>query len=228
VSDAVRRALASDYLFAEQKLVAIPHGVDLDEFRPDPARRASARAAWGIPADAFVFGSVRRFVREKGLDVLIEAFAQLSSDSSRDMRLVLVGEGPERDALASLAERLGVGRTVVFAGFDPAPWTLYPGFDVFVIPSRIEALGVVVVEAMACQCLVIASRVGGIPEMVPDPEIGTLVPADDVGALADAMRRTLTMNADERAQSVCRARQHVAEHFDMHKQSGKIAALLTP
>jgi glycosyltransferase involved in cell wall biosynthesis len=228
VSDAVRRALATDYLFAERKLVPIPHGVDLEQFRPDVSRRNAARAAWGIPDGAFVFGSVRRFVRDKGLDVLIEAFAQLASDSADDLRLVLVGEGPEREALSSLAERLGVAKSVVFAGFDPSPWTLYPALDVFVIPSRIEALGVVVIEAMACQCLLIASRVGGIPEMVPDPSLGTLVPPDDAGALAAAMRQALAMDAATRSATLARARAHVAEHFDMHKQSAKIAALLAP
>jgi glycosyltransferase involved in cell wall biosynthesis len=227
VSDAALQALASDYGFSKRKLVTIRHGVDVQRFRPDPALRAGAREVWGIPENAFVFGTVRRFVHDKGLDVLIEAFAQLRSETDADVRLVLIGDGPERDALVSLAKRLGVDETVVFPGFTPSPWTVYPGFDVFVIPSRIEALGVVVIEAMASACFVIASRVGGIPEMISDPSLGTLVPPEDPAALCQAMEAALRLPSSDMAQHLRRARQHVSDNFHLETQSMKIAALLT-
>jgi glycosyltransferase involved in cell wall biosynthesis len=227
VSDSARDALATDYGFSMRKLVTIRHGIDLDQFRPDPEMRARARAAWGVPDGAFVFGTVRRFVHEKGIDVLVDAFAALRKAASRDVRLVLIGEGPEQGALQELAERHGVADAVVFPGFTLTPWTAYPGLDVFVIPSRIEALGVVVVEAMASGCFVIASRVGGIPEMVSDSSLGTLVPAGDPPALAAAMRHTLDIGPDVMAAHLEHARRHVADHFNLRVQSMRIADVMT-
>lgn len=226
VSDAARLALATDYGFSTRKLVTIRHGVDVEKFRPDAAARKNAREAWGVPEHAFVFGSVRRFIHEKGLDVLIEAFARLQSKTDRDVRLVLVGDGPDRDALSALAAQLGVSKSVVFPGFTPSPWTVYPGFDVFVIPSRIEALGVVVLEAMASGCFVIASRVGGIPEMVSDLSLGTLVSPDDAVALTNAMEAVLAMDSEDMARHLQHARQHVIDNFHLETQSMRIASLL--
>ncbi len=227
VSDSARDMLAADYGFSRAKLVTVRHGIDLEQFRADPALRARARADWRVPADAFVFGTVRRFVYEKGIDVLVEAFALTRKQTSRDVRLVLIGEGPELESLKGLAERLGVADAVVFPGFTQTPWTAYPGFDVFVIPSRIEALGVVVVEAMASGCFVIASKVGGIPEMVSDPSLGILVPAGDPPALSAAMRQTLNMSPADMAAHVDLARRHVGEDFNLQTQCLRIADLMT-
>jgi glycosyltransferase involved in cell wall biosynthesis len=226
VSDSTRDALAADYGFSPRKLVTIRHGIDLEQFRPDPAIRSRARATWDIPDDAFIFGTVRRFIYEKGIDVLIEGFATLRRQTTRDVRLVLIGEGPEQAALQELAERLGVGDSVVFPGFTQTPWTAYPGLDVVVVPSRIEALGVVVVEAMASGCFVIGSRVGGIPEMVSDASLGILVPADDPPALSGAMHESLNLGRDEMAAYVAHARRHVGEHFNLHRQCMRIAELM--
>jgi len=227
VSDAVRRALMTDYGFPGRKLVTIRHGIDLERFRPDEKGRDDIRRQWGIPPDAFVFGSVRRFVREKGLDVLIEAFARLMAEAPDcSARVVLVGEGPEERALASLAERLGVSSRVIFAGFSASPWTAYPGFDVFVIPSRIEALGVVVLEAMASGCNVIGSAVGGIPEMISEAALGTLVPPDDPVGLASAMKDMMLQDRQTRILQRRATRQHVTDHFSLRARCMDIASLL--
>jgi glycosyltransferase involved in cell wall biosynthesis len=120
VSDAVKHALAADYSFPERKLVTIHHGVD-GRFRHDPEKRRQVRRAWGVPDDAFVFGSIRRFVWDKGLDLAVEAFATLMSRQPEcNARLVLIGDGSQQQVLASLAERLGVKDSVIFPGFTPA------------------------------------------------------------------------------------------------------------
>jgi glycosyltransferase involved in cell wall biosynthesis len=227
VSDSVRRALASQYGFAERRLVTIRHGIDLDRFRPDPDRRRSARRAWGVPPDSIVFGSVRRFVPDKGLDVAIDAFATaLASSRDKPLHLILVGEGPEQAALEQQADRLGVSQYVKFVGFSTSPWELYPGFDTFLLPSRVEALGVVALEAMACGCEVIGSNVGGIPEMISDETVGTLVSPGDSAQLAKAMLRSVARNQDERTALLQRARDHVAHGFERRAQCLRIAALL--
>jgi glycosyltransferase involved in cell wall biosynthesis len=227
VSDSVRHALASQYGFAQRRLVTIRHGIDLDRFRPDSDRRRNARRSWGVPPDSVVFGSVRRFVPDKGLDVAIDAFATaLASYRDRPLHLILVGEGPEQAALQQQAERLGVSQYVKFVGFSTSPWELYPGFDTFLLPSRVEALGVVALEAMACGCEVIGSNVGGIPEMISDDTVGTLVAPGDAAQLANAMLRSIGRTQDERTALVQRARDHVAHGFERRAQCLRIASLL--
>jgi glycosyltransferase involved in cell wall biosynthesis len=229
VSDSVRDRLASMYGFPRSRLTTVRHGVDVNRFRPDTARRQTALEAWGIPPQPapFVFGSMRRLVAEKGLDVAIEAFAKtVAACSSRSLYLVIVGDGPERSALERLAVQLGVGDRVRFPGFSNVPWELYPAFDVFLLPSRIEALGVVALEAMACDCEVIGSNVGGIPEMISDPSLGTLVPAGNAVEWATAMTRAVQRPTAERTALLARAREHVRQNFDRRSQYLQIASLL--
>jgi mannosyltransferase len=115
---------------------------------------------------------------------------------------------------------------VKFPGFTNTAWDVYPAFDVFLLPSRVEALGVVALEAMACDCEVIGSDVGGIPEMISDPSLGTLVPAGDSAQWATAMVRAIRRAPTERSALVQRARMHVTENFERRAQYLKIASLL--
>jgi glycosyltransferase involved in cell wall biosynthesis len=139
---------------------------------------------------------------------------------------VLIGEGPERESLVRLADSLGVGARVRIEPYNPTPWEVYPAFDTFVMPSRIEALGVAVIEAMAAGCYVIASRVGGIPEMIPNPAIGILVEPDDVSALSAAMDDCVRQASALRRVVGQAARAHVETHFEMRQQYRRIADLL--
>ena len=133
-----------------------------------------------------VIGSVGRLSHEKGHDVMLRALAALP-----DVTGVLVGDGPDRSSLEALARELGLGDRLIMPGWqaDPRPWL--PTFDVFVMPSRLEALGLAMIEAMLASRPVAASSVGGIPEVVRDGETGILVPPDDPAALADALRLML-------------------------------------
>jgi glycosyltransferase involved in cell wall biosynthesis len=227
VSDSVRHQLASNYAFPPRRLVTIRNGVDADRFRPNPQVRQSVRRSWGVPDDAFVFGSVARLSRQKALDIAIEAFSHVSARSpDRSLRLVLVGEGDERANLSALIERLNLGDRVVLPGFASNPADVYQGLDVFLIPSRFEGLPFALVEAMASSCLIIGTPVGGIPEAVPDGRVGTLVPAQDSFALADAMVRALTLDPSARAAQSIAARQHVIDNFDLRRNCNKIISLL--
>ena len=137
-----------------------------------------------------VIGAVGRFSPEKGLDIVIEALAQLERG-----RLVLIGDGDERQRLEALVAALGLVDRVHFAGWVPAPWTASWGFDVLVVPSRSESFGLVAVEAMLAGIPVVATAVGGLPELIEQDETGILVPADDPGAVAHAVHRIVD-NAD--------------------------------
>ena len=151
-----------------------------------------------IPSGTRVFDAVARgptgvlFVgrlhRQKGVDTLIRALPLLP-----EATVMLVGDGPERAPLRRLATDLGVADRVTVTGFVPHGMVpgLLAGADVVVLPSRYEELGTALVEAMAAGRPVVASHVGGIPELVRDGVDGLLVPPDDPAALAKAVTRVL-------------------------------------
>lgn len=133
-----------------------------------------------------VIGSIGRFDRLKGYDVLVKAMPALPG-----VTVVLIGGGPMREELEELARKLEVSDRLTLIDWSDEPRRYLPGFDLFVLPSRFEAFGLVLVEAMLAKLPVVASDVGGIPECVTGEETGLLVPVDDVAALASAIQRLL-------------------------------------
>jgi glycosyltransferase involved in cell wall biosynthesis len=185
--------------------VVIPNGIDLAAFRPLEGDRVDVRREFGIDGEALLVLSVGRLSKEKGHDVLIEAFAQVADRLPR-ARLMMVGDGPERKALEeksrcpsleSLSGRWGRGglgqpgtansARVLFPGHRDDVARLLAAADLFVLPSRYEGFGLAVLEALAAGVPVIASRVGGVPEIIRDGIDGRLVPGGDAGALAEAI-----------------------------------------
>ena len=165
-------------------ITVVPYGIDLSRFRP-PARN-------GATPDDVVIGSVARLSREKGLDVLLAALAQLI-ERGAPVRLVLAGDGPERARLERLARKLGIASRVDFRGevpHDQVPAVLAE-LDVFALPSRAEGFGVAALEAAAMELPVVASNVHGLPDVVDDGRSGLLVPPNDAEALAAAMERLI-------------------------------------
>jgi glycosyltransferase involved in cell wall biosynthesis len=134
------------------------------------------------PADAdFVVGHLGAFTSEKGQDVAVEA-ARLLTERLPGLRMILAGEGPLRAALTSSPR-------VVLPGHIADTASFFAGLDLFIMPSRSEAWGLAALEAMAFGLPVIASNVGGLPEMIDDNETGWLIPPDDPSALAEAIFR---------------------------------------
>ena len=147
--------------------------------------RREARNGWDA-GDPPTIGAVGRLSPEKGFDLLIQAMEYLPG-----YRLLILGDGPEGRALKALAEKLGVADQVAFTGWVDPPWTDSYEFDVVAIPSEVEAFGLVAVEAMRVGIPVVATRVGGLPEVIEDGITGLLVPPADAEALADAIRRLI-------------------------------------
>jgi glycosyltransferase involved in cell wall biosynthesis len=160
------------------------------------------RTELGIPADAAIVVIVARLRPAKGIDVLLHALRLVGRPLGRPVHLVIVGDGPEEAVLKELARRVAPG-AVHFVGFrfDVAPW--YRLADVVAMPSRIEAFGVSAIEAMASGRPLVASRVGGLVEVVADRETGHLVPPNDPQALAAAL--TGVLEGPERAEATGRA-----------------------
>jgi glycosyltransferase involved in cell wall biosynthesis len=174
VSEAVKRSLVGAGADPERVRV-IPGGIELETY---------ATVAPPVPG---VVATLGRLSREKGMDVLVEAMAQLKGEA----RLVIGGDGPQREALVQQVQALGLQESVTFAGFvDDVP-AFMGQTGLFVSASRSEGLGLVILEAMAAGRPVVGTQVGGVPEVVVDGETGILVSPEDPAALACAIRRIL-------------------------------------
>jgi glycosyltransferase involved in cell wall biosynthesis len=140
-----------------------------------------------VPRDAHVLLATSRLTAQKGIDTAIRALPSID----RDAVLVVLGEGPERDALERLAAELGVSSRVFLLGRVPDVSAWLRRASVFVHPARWEGFGLGVLEAMHAGLPVVASGVSSLPELVVDGETGYLVAADDPQALAEAVGRAL-------------------------------------
>ena len=143
-----------------------------------------------------------RLSPEKGLDILLKAVAGLVREGL-DVRLVLLGDGPLRGELQQLAEQFGIGQRVLLPGFLADAPRLLGCFDIFALPSLTEGLPMVVLEAMQAGLPIVASRVGGIPQVLDQGACGLLTPAGDVQAVRTALRDI--MEYKEKAASRVRA-----------------------
>lgn len=195
VSEDLGRLAVSDYGADAERVHVVPNGCDASIFHP--RERAAARAALDVPGDARLVVYVGRLVAEKGLRELLEAARQLAP-MEPNLRIALVGEGPMHAELATLAAQCGCD--VVFAGAQPpgevARWMA--ASDLVTLPSYSEGHPNVLVEALACGRGVVATPVGGIPEVV-DAVCGVLVPPRDAQALAEGLRAGLARAWDEAA-----------------------------
>ena len=181
----VRRHLENDERVPAARIRLCYNGLDPDVFRPLDGPRPPALAR-----DSLVIAAVCALRPEKGLSTLLQAFAQVRQTRSR-ITLLLVGDGPMREPLQAQAQALNITGDCVFvsATNDVAPWL--QSSDVFVLPSLSEAFSNSLMEAMACGCCVMASAVGGNPELVRNGENGLLFPAADAPALAAALQTVI-------------------------------------
>lgn len=147
---------------------------------------------------AHTVAAMGRLVRQKGFDILLEAFSRCAERHS-DWSLVILGEGPERASLQAYAASLGIADRVRLAGQCQEPATILKSVDLFVLSSRYEGFPNALLEAMACELPVVSTDCsgGGPREIIRDGVDGILVPPENVAALADAMDR-LMANASER------------------------------
>jgi len=156
-----------------------------------PEQLVELRARHGIPDDALVVGVASRLYAPKGHRVLLEAFAQVARRLAAAWLLV-VGDGPERPSLEDRAHALGIGRNVTFVGFQPDVAPYLRLCRVTAVPStHPEPFGLVAVESLAAGVPVVASRAGGLPEVITDGVAGLLVRPGDADDLAAALLRVL-------------------------------------
>lgn len=184
VSEQVVQALRHDGM-AGDRIKVIYNGIDFNRLIEHPA--PNLRTVLAVPEDAVLVGAAGSLIARKGYDVLLRALVQLPGTSPP--HLIIGGSGPEETALRGLAAELGLADRVHFLGYHRQVADIYASCDILAGPSRAEAFGLVFAEAGYFRRPVVATHVGGIPEVVRDGETGLLVPAGDIDALAAALGR---------------------------------------
>jgi glycosyltransferase involved in cell wall biosynthesis len=189
VSPEVRDDLVELGVAAAEKFAVVRLGIELEQrTQPRDEARTQFRRLFGVPEDRFVVGWIGRMTAVKRLPDVLAAFKRLR-DRGVEATLCLVGEGPDRDEVEALAQRLGLMRDCLFVGYqrDVAPY--YAFFDALLLPSANEGTPVVAIEALAAGLPVVATAVGGVADVVEDGVDGFLVPRGDVEALAERLHR---------------------------------------
>src|SRR5262245_29583590 len=170
----------------QQKRIFIHNGIKPTQFKPEDGQNS---------APSRYILCIAELREPKGIDVLLRAGKLLLPDD-RSLTLVLAGDGPLRQELEALAVSLGIAHQTHFLGTKKAPEIvrLLHGCEVVVLPSRDETFGIAVIEAMACKKPVVATKVGGIPEVIEHEVSGILMEPENPLALAEGIRRVLTNN----------------------------------
>jgi glycosyltransferase involved in cell wall biosynthesis len=176
-----------------------------------------------VPTSAFVVGVAGRLAAEKGISVLLESMKEVLAKVPRAW-LVIAGDGPERAALECRAHDLRIDHRVDFLGMRADLPRIMAALDVFVLPSLYEGFGLVVLEAMAVGVPVIATCVGGVPEVVEDGVTGVLVPPGDPSKLAEAILR-LERDGELAKMLVEHASTRLRSEFDMARMLDAIERL---
>lgn len=206
------------------KPIVVPNAMLPPWSRPDH-NRAISRTSLNIPADAFVFGSVGRLSAEKGHRFMISAFLQANVmlRTERPIHLLVVGDGREQESLERQASEFHLSDKIHFAGFqgNPAAWLNL--FDCMIQPSLTEGTPNSVLEAICLNVPVIATAVGGVPDLIANEENGLLVPPKDAPAIAAAMKRMVLDSALRRR--LANAAQETSRNYSPATQKQKLIAV---
>ena len=205
------------------KTVVVPLGLDLEPLTSMPAGSPSLREAIGAEADDVIIGFAGRMVKVKDLPTLVRAFAQ-AQRAIPALRMVLAGDGPERASAQAIAAELGVGDRLHFLGWVEDLPRFYSTLDIFALSSINEGTPVAVIEAMAAQRAVVATAVGGVPDVVESGVTGLLVPARSPEALADALVQ-LAGNEERRREMGLAGRARTLEIYSVRRLVDDIESL---
>lgn len=182
VSEYLRAETVDRFDVPQDCIDVIPNFVDPDIYKRDA--RPCHRATFAQSDDERLIVHVSNFRPVKRVEDVVRAFCLMAEEA--EVRLLLVGDGPERGKAQRIAEEEGIDHRVVFLGKQQSVVEILSCADLFLLPSETEAFGLVALEAMSCGVPVVASDVGGLPEVVRQPDSGLLVPVGDVDAMAAA------------------------------------------
>jgi N-acetyl-alpha-D-glucosaminyl L-malate synthase BshA len=196
----------------DRAVEVVPNFVDATRFHP--SRRDEALRATLLGDEEFLIGHLSNFRAVKRVNDVVRVFHGIQEQVSA--RLVLIGDGPERESVANLAGELGIQEKVQFLGFYRDVPELLAQLDLFILPSDYESFGLAALEAMACGVPVVAANAGGLPEVIEDGVSGALSPPRDVASMV-ARSLALLQNGARRAAMSRAARIRAEEVFPRHR-----------
>ncbi|MEM0338009.1 MAG: glycosyltransferase [Candidatus Caldarchaeum sp.] len=210
IAEEVARTI--EQLYGYKNPPIIPNGIPVDDYAPNPDKRAHWRQVELEGREAVVIAHVGRFMEQKNHSLLLRSFAHVRSETP--VYLWLVGDGELRPAMEQLAQELGVADRVRFWGIRSDVADILNAADIFVLPSKWEGNPLSVMEAMATGLPVVATAVGGVPELVEEGVSGFLTPNEDADAFTNALQR-LVDNAELRRRMGEAALRRAREKFDI-------------
>jgi glycosyltransferase involved in cell wall biosynthesis len=221
-SQEVADSLRERRLLTSGKALVIPNGVDVPELSVPPEDRGRIRSELGLAPSEFLWLAVGRLLPQKDYPTLLQAFQPLAAAPAR---LLIAGRGDMLEELEQQVRQLGVTAQVSFLGVRNDIPALLAAADGFVLSSAWEGMPNVVMEALAAATPVVATRVGGVSELVQSGTSGLLVPAKDPGALSQAMRQLMSLPMEERERMGRAGRDHVATRYGMGAMAERWMAL---
>lgn len=199
------------------RMITVHNGIAVDEFQPAPAARALVREDFAVEPGCKLFVAAGRLGWSKDYPNMFQALARLPDDVR--FKLLIAGDGPLRPDLEAQVAELGLASKVQFLGIRSDIPHLMSAADVFVLSSAGEGFGLVVAEAMACECVVVATDSGGVREVLGDA--GFLVPSRDPGALAASIVAAASLSRDEALRLGRAARQRVVDTYSFDRSLQK-------
>jgi glycosyltransferase involved in cell wall biosynthesis len=215
VSPEVRDELVEHGIAPRDKFAVIRLGIPLEDRLGDPTGDLDYRPLYGIPPAAFVIGWVGRMTGVKDTGAVLE-IVRATRERGVDAVLCMVGDGPDRERLEQLAHDLGIARSTYFVGYQSDVAGYYRLFDAFVLPSINEGTPVSAIESLAAGTPVVATRVGGVPDVVRDGLDGFLVQPGDTDGAAERLTQ-LAADSELRARLGSSGRAHVLERYSVSR-----------
>lgn len=212
VSELQRDELLADRVATPSRIRTVPLGVDLEPFLNRKRGNAGFREELGFGPSTRLVGIVARLVPIKGVDIFLSA-AALVAEALPDVRFVVIGDGELRAELESVARETGLGDRVLFTGFRDDMARIYGSLDLSVLSSHHEGLPVALLESVASGCYVVATRVGGVPDLLRSERIGLMVAPGDARALAAGIQQVLR----ERRRLSAEERHRIVESYGMKR-----------
>ena len=216
VSQEATDSLIRKGAFRKSNVMTVHNGIDLSKFEKVSSRQA-------LDQNVINLISVGRFNDQKDYPNLINAFAELKKNVMTDIKLTIVGDGELRPQIEAMIKQLDLDNDIVLLGRRSDIPELLSQADIFVLASKHEGLPTVVIEAMACECYVVATDSGGVAEVMGDT--GQLVPIEDSQALADALQNAIALSVEDRTQNNEKARARVEQLFSLETSVQKWLAL---
>lgn len=215
LNESMRKYFSHQAGISEDRILIIPNGIDTAENNCSQDEIESPRKKYGIKSEDIVIGFVGRMDEVKNLPLLVRSFSRVKSKIS-NVKLLLIGSGPEEKRIRELVAELLLTDSVIFTGWVEAPNQYYQIMDIYVQPSFFEGMSNSIACAMLNQIPVVATNVGGNPDLVLHNETGFLVEPDNIKGLTEAILE-LAAKSDLRRSLGIQAAEYVKSRYPMNK-----------